>query len=369
MAARTSLLLDQPFFGVLALHLAIVEDTAAPTMWTNGQALGYNPAFVDTLTQDELTAVVAHEVMHCAAGHPWRRDNRDGRRFNVACDYAINGVLRDAGFKLPDSALLDSQYDGRWAEWIYDRLPQSPEGEGEGDGTGTGTGTGQPSPQPGEVRDAPSDTSATSETEWQQLTKQAERVAQSQGKLPAGLRRGIDDLTAARVDWRSVLRRFIQELTNADYTWTRPNVRYLASGLYLPSLRSYACGRLVVAVDTSGSVDAVLLSRFGSELQAIVDDVQPSSVDVVYCDAHVQRVDTYGPHDVIALSAVGGGGGTDFRPVFAHVDDDGNPPAALIYLTDMYGTFPTAMPDYPVIWCSSSTVDRAPFGDVVRCQD
>src|SRR5690242_20345889 len=114
--ARSTLLLDQPFFGVLALGLELTEDATCKTAWTNGQSLGFSPAFVDTLTDDELKGLIAHEVMHCACGHPWRRDARDHTRWNEAADYAINAVLRDAGFALPSGALLDASYDGKWAE-------------------------------------------------------------------------------------------------------------------------------------------------------------------------------------------------------------------------------------------------------------
>ena len=90
ITARVSLVLDQPFFGALALSLPPKEDTTCDTAWTDGRSLGYNPAFVESLTHAELTGLIAHEVMHCAMGHPWRRDARDPKQFNVACDLAIN---------------------------------------------------------------------------------------------------------------------------------------------------------------------------------------------------------------------------------------------------------------------------------------
>ncbi len=374
--ARTTLLLDQPFFGVLALRLTLQDDPTCDTAWTDGTTIAFSPKFVDTLSADELTAVLAHEVMHCAAGHPWRRDARDMKPWNVACDYAINHVLTSAGFRLPSCALQDPQYAGRWAEWIYDRLPQQQTGQdgsdpgGSGSGQGTGTpGTGQggtPDPsQLGEVRDAPADTPGTSEIEWQEITKQATQLAKGQGKLPGGMQREIDQMTAQRVDWRSLLRRYVQEITRADYSWSRPNVRYLASGLFLPALHSIACGRIVVAVDTSGSIDQVLLAQFATELQAIVAEVEPSSVDVIYCDTHVHRVETFDRGDLVTLNAVGGGG-TRFAPVFDKVAE-GDDPAVLIYLTDLDGSFPQDTPDYPVIWASSDPNGTAPFGDVVSC--
>lgn len=376
MAARTALVLDQPFFGVLALHLDVVEDPTCGTAWTNGQALGYSPAFVESLTSDELKALIAHEVMHCACGHCWRRDGREPKKWNQAADYAINSVLVEAGFQLPKGGLLDSQFNGQHSEWIYDRLPDVPPDQ---------------KPQPGEVRDLPSDnptasddgsgtandlsngsqlsqTPTASEAEWQQLTKQAAALAQ--GKLPASLRRSILDATRPTVDWRSILRRFVQDTCKADYTWTRPNRRYLASGLYLPSLHSEQCGRIAVAVDTSGSIDDVTLAQFASEIRSIVAEVRPSETLVVYCDAAVNHTDTYGPDDYLELSSAHGGGGTDFTPVFEHLHtSDDMTPVCAIYLTDLYGTFPSEAPDYPVLWAVYGRNESAvPFGERVELQ-
>lgn len=356
-SARTTLLLDQPFFGVLALQLQLLDDPTCPTAWTDGTSVAFSPAFVDTLSQDELIAVLAHEVMHCACGHQWRRDSREPKRWNVAADYAINGLLKEAGFRLPASALLDDRLTGRSAEWIYDRLPH---------GTDNEQGTG-PEPGTGEVRDAPAD-STQSEADWQQVTKQAAKIAAGQGKLPASMRRDLDQLTAPRVDWRSTLRRYVQEVTRADYSWSRPNVRYLASGLFLPALHAIACGPIVVAVDTSGSIDSVLLAQFGAEIQTIADELQPSRITVMYCDADVQRVDTFERGDRIILAA-DGGGGTNFCPVFEAVDASGDTPAVLVYLTDLDGTFPEQAPDYPVVWCKAGGYrTRVPFGDLVDCE-
>lgn len=363
--ARTTLLLDQPFFGVLALGLTVIEDPTCETAWTNGHTLGFSPTFVATLNDDQLMAVVAHEVMHCACGHPWRRNGRDAERWNKAADYAINSILHDAKFALPPTALLDAQYKGKWAEWIYDRLPADPPNDDQG---------ARPSPQSsgdpgglGEVRDAPADTNSPTEADWQQQATQAARLAPA-GTMPGDTREDINQALRPRVDWRSLLRRYVQEVAKADYSWTRPNVRYIPLGLYLPSLHSHVCGPLAIAIDTSGSIDTVLLAQFASEVRTIADELQPSRVDVLYCDSKVHRVDRFERGDAITISAVGRGG-TAFAPVFARIAEDGETPACLIYLTDLDGSFPAVAPDYPVIWASygrSSSV--APFGDTVPCE-
>jgi hypothetical protein len=146
--ARTQLVLDQPFFGSLALRLVLVEDEKAATAYTNGVVLGYNRAFIKDLSIEETKWLVAHEVMHLACLHHTRRANRKPYRWNVAADYAINGVLAEAGFKTPAGCLLDSRYEGKSAEAIYAVLPDPGKDEEQ-------PGSDGHSNLPGEIRDAP----------------------------------------------------------------------------------------------------------------------------------------------------------------------------------------------------------------------
>lgn len=362
-AARTTLLLDHPFFGVLSLRLHLTEDPTCQTAWTDGRSLGYNPTFIQTLSDAQLLGLLAHEVMHCACGHPWRRDARELTRWNVAADYAINSILKDAAFELPDGALLDSAFHGKHAEWIYDRLPHDPPNDQQ-DPNGQ-----QGEPQPGagapDVRDAPTEASAPTEADWQQDVRQATK--QARGTLSGGQKAEITAATTPTVDWRTLLRKYAQEVVKADYTWTRPNVRYIPLGLYLPALHSHACGPLTIAVDTSGSIDDVLLAQFASEIRTIADEIQPAYVDVLYVDTKVHRVDRFERGESVDIHAIGRGG-TSFVPAFEHVQESGETPACMIYLTDLDGNFPDDAPAYPVIWAAYNTTDVAPFGDTVPCE-
>jgi predicted metal-dependent peptidase len=130
-AAREDMLTSCPFWGALALRLAVVEDPTCNTAWTDGVSIGYSVAYINSITHDECVFLIAHEVAHCAFGHPWRRDGREHRDWNVATDYAINSELARHGFSLPAGVLLSPEYDGRGAEWIYARTA---EGKGEGEG-------------------------------------------------------------------------------------------------------------------------------------------------------------------------------------------------------------------------------------------
>lgn len=356
-AARAALILDQPFFGALALRLRVKIDDTCPTAYTDGTVLGFNPEFVDGLTARELQGLVAHEVLHCACAHPYRKGNRDHKKFNVAADYAINGELKRAGFELPEGGLFSEEYDGKSAEWIYDRLPP---GEGEsGDGE---SGDGPP----GEVRDAPEgaqggDSETLSEAEWSEAVNQAKAVAG--GSMGGSLSRFADQITKPPTDWKSILARFVQETAQADYSWTRPNRRYFSTGLYLPSLYSQSMGHVVLVKDISGSVDEVASSQLEAEMRALFAEVQPSKVTVMYCDTEVQRIDVFERGEGFTVEKISGGG-TAFQPVFDAIEET---PACLIYLTDLglYGEEWPAEQDFPVLWATYGTTATAPMGETV----
>lgn len=127
--AKVALLLNHPFFGHLALHLEPVAKKGLQfgTMGNDGSKLYYDPdGAITTWSDEELKAVVAHEVMHCVLGHLWRRQHRDPLRWNVAADYALNLILVKDGFKFPEGGLLDKKYEGMSAEEIYQKLPATP---------------------------------------------------------------------------------------------------------------------------------------------------------------------------------------------------------------------------------------------------
>ena len=108
--ARTALLLDHPFFGSLLYRLKDRASEGVKTMATDGVSLLWNPEFVEALSAATLAGTLAHEVMHPALHHHLRRSGRDPKRWNVACDYAINPLLVDAGLKLPEGILLENRF-------------------------------------------------------------------------------------------------------------------------------------------------------------------------------------------------------------------------------------------------------------------
>jgi predicted metal-dependent peptidase len=387
--ARTTLLLDHPFFGSLLFRLKGRENRAIPTMATDGVSLYYNPAFVDTLNSATLAGVLAHEVMHPALQHHLRRSGRDSRRWNEACDYAINPLLLDSGLTLPEGVLVDLRFRGMSAEQIYslrdaEAQPQSGGQSEPNADAGTGANNapekqGNPdSPSApvtesgvGQVLDAPLPDKQTPSVEeqareWSVAVNQAVTLSKQAGKAPAGLARTLEGTAEAAVDWRELLRRLWSDTIPADSSWMRPNRRHIWAGLYLPGVVREGVGEIAIAVDCSGSVNARQLRLFEAEIRSILEGQRPQCVHVLYFDTEVHKVNTYQAGEQVHLNPVGGGG-TDFGPCFDWLEDHGIQPQTLVFLTDLYGAFPDDAPAYPVLWASTGS-RHAPFGSVIPMQ-
>ena len=375
--ARAGLVLDEPFFGSLILRLSMVEDPGNPgnpTMATNGKEIRFNPIFVDSLPVDQLKAVLCHEVMHCALAHMSRRDSRDPMGWNIAADFAVNPIIRDK-FSLPADHLFNADWAALSAEEIYNKLPREQKSsKGQGEGKDKAQGQGQDPGGCGAVEDLKGDDGAAAspadksqaENEWKVATVQAAQQAKSVGKLPAGIDRLIEEIVNPKVDWREVLKRFIDTSAKNDYSMFPPNRRHIHNGLYLPSCKSNEIGSIVIAVDTSGSISQDQLNKFSSELFSIISDFS-AEIHVLYCDTKIQREEFYGSGDLPLSLKAKGGGGTDLRPVFEWVEKNGVLPSCLIYFTDLYGTFPEHGSDYPVLWVvEENSGDPPSFGEVLK---
>lgn len=352
--ARIALLRTQAFFGTLALRLKMIEDSTLqpPTMAVDGVNIYYHPDFVLECTSEEVKSVLAHEVMHCVFEHMSRVAGRELEIWNIACDYAINPILVEAGFKMPEGALLSNAYRDMTADEIYNCLAA----EGK-----------EKLPKPYDlIKPAAKPPAEMKEMEedWKIATIQAANAAKAAGKLPDSLKRFVDEILATKTCWRSRLRQFATEIAKNDYSWQRINRRYAAMGFYLPGLYSERMGTMVVVTDDSGSIGDRILSLFAGEIASIREAVAPERTIVLSCDAQINHVDDLTMDDIFEMKCHGGGG-TDFRPPFTWLEQQGIEPSCLIYLTDLEGPFPETPPSYPVLWCSINK-KQAPWGETLH---
>ena len=378
IAARTRLVLDKPFLGALVLRLPIraADSSWCATTATDARAFYFNPDYVEDLSLSQTQFVLAHEALHCALSHFARRQHRDKRRWDVACDLAVNPLLVSDGLVPPPNALYIDEYAGMTAEEIYplidndsDQRPQDEhvydEEKRKPDG-GSGSQPQSESADSAAGRPSPlgSDERAQLQTKWQQRLAGASQQAMRAGKLAGLMARMVDHLLQPQIPWRSLLARYMSMCGREEFNYARPSRR--EGEAIFPSLRNARLD-VVVAVDTSGSVSKSEMDQFFSEVEAIKSGMQ-CRITLVACDMEMAPGSPwiYEPWEPVKPpTEVKGGGGTSLEPVFEWVEQERRPPDLLIYFTDAEGEFPGLEPGYPVLWLVKGKA-QVPWGQRIQ---
>ena len=340
--------------SVLMIGDRTVDDTV-PTACTNGRDETYGRAFVDGLNDAELRFLILHECYHKMYQHltTWKHlYDKHPQVANAACDYVINIQLVDGdngeGFiKMPKVGLLDAEYrnmdSAQVFHKIYDSLPEGDDGSGVGDGMDEHDWDGAEQLSEEEKGDL--------EREVEEAIRQGVLVA---GKLGSGGARDLEELLKPQIDWRDVLREFISTTcAGKDFsTWSRPNRRFVSTGVYMPSGISEKVGELVIAIDTSASIGQRELTTFLSEIKSVCDNVRPERIRLLYWDTRVCADETYDHAETDTLvqsTKPAGGGGTDVSCVSEYMTEHKIDPQAVIVFTDGYvydwGTWTC-----PILW-------------------
>lgn len=359
---------EMAFFASICMGWRLQVAWWMPTMAVDGTHLFYNPSFVNTLTDDELRAVIVHEALHDALGHHCRMAGLDRQDANIAADLAINHIVTEAGFKLPKGAVHAGEGPfvkmpkGKSLEEYYALLPKRKKSKGDGDGDDPGRCGGILPPGDGSDADR-----RLTEQECKMRVAQARDLAKQQkGNTPGWLDGLVHDVLEPKVNWRHVLRRFLTERAKSDYSWTPPNRRFLSQGHYLPGCMSESVGHIVISVDASGSCwSKEVLSRFAGEVNGILASYSVT-LTVMYNDTRVVDSFEWAPGRGPLTLEPKGGGGTCHKCVFEWIRDKNILPACLVCLTDMCTSFPVSAPEYPVLWCSVSKGVPAPWGHLVE---
>ena len=490
------LLRTQPFFGSLALRLPLVPDSTRKTLGCDGKNIRYSPRWIAETDAHLVATAIARVVLACALKHHTRRDEKDPERWQRASQLVTHGMLRDAGFTLPDDAEV---WEEMSVEEAYNRLPEpepedggsgqsppdtgmempesaggddgsdetedpdsdqsgnsdqsddsdqsgqsgqsdNPDDSGGQDDSGDQNNSGVPDdandrddsgdsgntdnhdqqddtdrqddtgpqndPNPdgsddnaepeaqqshdpsgtGEVMDSfrPQDqtsdqpgSAATDETlkneeekKWDEAMHQALSIAKAEGKAPGQVSETIRDAHAGTLDWRTLLRQYMVDAVKRDYSWSVPNRRFIDGGLYLPSIRTDGIESIAVIIDTSASIwcRPQILEMFWSEVRQVVLDIQPEEVIVLQVDTVLQDIGEYSMGELPGEIELKGRGGTDFRPGFAWLEEQGKQPGVCLYLTDMECTsYPDTEPQFSVLWINwadpPADWHREPWGE------
>jgi predicted metal-dependent peptidase len=388
-SARSFLVFHHPFIAVPLLRLPLVADESEETASTDGAQIRYNPVFMASLSAEETVFLLAHEVLHVMLAHHLRRATRNLKAWNAAGDYVINGLLHEAQFALVRGALFDPRFTGWSTEQVYDHLWAEAESQLAASRL-TGPSAGDPSsladsspaledflPEGagGRVEDltggsgrpltAPEQRHHEAELAVSVFqARRAESMVRGRSSLSAAFARPAESLSPG-FDARGALIDFVTScLERDDYSWSRPNRRYLPLGFYLPGCcQSERLEDLLVVIDTSASIRPKHLSLLAGACDDILSAFPHTLLRAVYCDSQVRSTEDFTAVDSpLSFHHAEGGGGTRFAAAFDWVRLQGFVPRVVVYLTDLDGGSP-ADPGYPVVWLSvSATAPDPSFG-------
>ena len=406
--AKSRLMLEHPYFGTIASALKLESSDRVETFQSDGNRVKFNDAYLDSARIDEVEFALANGAMHSVLKHEKREGQRSTPLWQLATDLTVNAMLVKNGLTLPQRANYQKRFEGMYAEEIYailysefagdewsDDLESSGQSsEEEIENERTSEPNGRDGEEPGKSRihqersvssgDAPEESAQAEESREDGFEKgdgneqidreEEERIREEflehifgkmsrQGTLPKDLKLLVPRYFSHQIDWRERLYRYIASYAKSSYTFIPPNMKYLYRGIYLPSLGSDLL-RIVIAIDTSGSVDERLLGIFLGEVESIVQQYPNFEIDMITADAKIQSHHIFLPGERLEYE-IQGRGGTDFRPVFDYIESFIENPTLLIYFTDGIGTFPDQEPMYDTFWIMPE-VREVPFGDILQ---
>lgn len=320
-----------PLLGGLAAHFNIIEDYSycnrhdihiAAIDVTCGE-IYLNPT--NNFSTEEWKFVLAHEYLHAGLQHHNRCNGRNFYLWNVACDFVINGWLKELqiGSMPPDGLLYDEALAGLSAESIYDILLENIRkyekmdtfrGYGKGDiinGSASSNGTDNF----GNITlDEFCKNALSQGLEYHQSTKR--------GFIPAGLIEEIRSLTMPPIPWDVALAKWFDVYfapLEKHRSYARPSRRQASTPdiprpRYIPADIPVDSRTFGVIIDTSGSMDAKTIGKALGTIASYSVAHDVPFARVVFCDAAAYDIGYISPEDIAGRVAVKGRGGTVLQP-------------------------------------------------------
>lgn len=386
------LMMKEPYYGFFLILLNKLWNAKVPTAGVSKQGINYqlviNPTFWEELSEEHRLGLLKHELLHIAFGHLGIFFKFADRKLaNIAMDMEINQYIvsewlpkggidinnypelnldRKAGCRYYYDKLKDAKDEkdknGTSGSAEFDRLCDKMDGEGEG--------------SQGEGGDLPDHSTweefeDLSEAEQKLIERQAQRLLsdakeqtlKKRGNVPGEMESLIilDEIIPPKFNWRGYIRRFTGVSTKIFTKKIRrkENKRYDGN----PGLKIKMKQKMLLAIDTSGSVSDSELKEFMNEIHHIYK--AGVDITIVQCDTQINSILDYkGKFELI----VSGRGGTEFDPVLKYFMEH-RQFTSLIYFTD--GECSTSIkPSGKVLWVLSerSELNESLPGQVIKLE-
>ena len=396
--AFKKLLIQHPFYGLFCMGLPKEITTKIPTLAVAREGIScklcINPQFWSTLSDTEQVAVLIHELSHIALKHMFMcKDFPDRELFNYAADVEVNSYIKG----LPKGAITAKTLSERLHTHVIEGLgtkkyyellkttqeddpnvslsSQDAETDSSKDQSQQQEEEKKKEGQGGESSSTIGDHSTwkdfedASEAEKQLITVNidsiikdtAEQVEKACGSIPGNLTELLEKLRTPNkpvFDWKSYFRRMLGTIYDINIKSSRkmPSKRFPDSS----GVKHKKKVSILIAIDTSGSLDTKSLQEFFSEIDNV--NKAGAKITLLQCDEEITSISEYNG----VIPKIKGRGGTSFDPPIDYYIKNRSEYGTLIYFTDGYAPAPIKHPEN-VIWIitpGGSTQDF--FGKVIR---
>ena len=340
-----TLMLKEPFYGLFLIMLNKQWKSSISTAGVSRNGINYqltiNPDFWNGLSEDHKLGLLKHELMHLTFHHITMRNSYDDYKlFNIAADITINQYI-DSTF-LPDGAVLPDSFPeitlDKWGgtDYYYKMLDAAKKNGSSPtlDNLLSQMGSGEMHIDHGTWNEFDQMDEATKKLLEKQadyiIKEVAEQVVKNRGTIPGEIQHILDRINTPeepKFDWRGYLRRFAGGSVKVYTKKLRRkfNKRYEDN----PGLKVKPKKHILVAIDTSGSVNNNELKEFMNEIYHI--HKTGCDVTVIQCDAAIRSIEKFNPKLDITIH---GRGGTAFDPVIDYYNANKKMYTSLIYFTD-----------------------------------
>lgn len=406
--ARIGLQKFHPFFAYLTMSLKPIEAEWQKTMGIDIYGnLYYNPEWVECLEDKELIGVLIHEILHLSCLHFIREGNRNHQISNIAQDIVINYLIKQNEFVLPKDCLWCNDkneiivfnkkikdVDKKVWEEVYDeiysdlkeklkkaiisgkaQIGYGGDGEGieielddyeiEGSTNTDSSGKGKAKNMDNHIRgkngkSLSQEERKEKEREWLNKVQEAYVGSKMAGKVPVGIERLVGALHESKIDWKSLLLRYVESYIPQDFTYARPNKKSIASGYYMADTIKERIN-VAVMIDVSGSIGGQELQDFISEIVGMARAFRNKIKFTIYThetDINGKWVVENGSVEKIKQIKIKGGGGTSFIIPYRSLLKQKDKNKVIVWLTDGYGDkIPKSELKNDIIWCLSKNSD------------
>ena len=411
LLSRNTLLVNLRFLDAALSQFALTP--ASLPFATDGQRLYYDPRHVLLRYKEEKEQSVReasvrnylHLVMHCVFRHMYVHTLVDRTLWDLSCDIAVEEVTN--GLLLPSTAAkrqepqqaelarLRQTVKPLTAEKLYRHFPPlDPEKlrrlfwgddhtpwylppKATASAGGNSDENGPPSEGNSDENGLPgegnSGLSAAMEQTWKDISARMqmdlETFSKLQGDRAGALTQNLQAVNRERYDYTAFLKKFavrgeVMRLDpdEFDYVYYTYGLKLYQNMPLIEPLEYREVKRIrefVIAIDTSGSTSGELVQKFVQKTYNVLKSTESFfskiNLHIIQCDADIQedvKITSQEEFDAyLKTMTIKGLRGTDFRPVFARVDElrrkkEFQNLRGLIYFTDGYGSFPEKKPDY-----------------------